>query len=123
MRGPPAPKSGNGLAAKPRPGARLARPDRSCSSRLVDPCRKERAVLHRLAPSRKRIAALGLGVFAVLVVVAAGEATTKKPIIILLRGFQPGGEINRTGTLVKLHGAAPQQEIWDIGDRFSFVVT
>jgi hypothetical protein len=80
-------------------------------------------VLHRLVPSRKRIAALGLGAFAVLVVAAVGEATTKKPIIILYRGFQPAGEINRPGTLVKLHGAKPQQEIWEIGDRFSFAVT
>jgi hypothetical protein len=80
-------------------------------------------MLRRRAPARKHSVALGLGVMAILVVILQADAAVKKPIIIFARAFQPVGEINRSGNVIKLQGKGDTPEVWEVGDRMNIQVT
>jgi hypothetical protein len=74
--------------------------------------------------SLRRGALLGVGALIVLAVLCTSHARAiKKPIVIFARAFQPLGEINKTGRLVKLQGTGDTTEVWETGERMVLNVT
>jgi hypothetical protein len=79
------------------------------------------AVLH--CTQARRVLPAMLAATVVVLVVLSPAAGVKKPIIIFMRAFQPAGEINGQGTLLKLWGKGTDAAVGETGERLHVLIT